>query len=361
MLNGYKIIDADSHIIEPHQLWAKYIAPEFKDFVPTPDLKIKGEEVTRKISQQVRKEGNLQMMRSHPNSYFSAYDVKSHLRVITKMGIDLAFIYPTCGLWLFAIDTLPPEVIGAFTHAYNTWLYEEFCSYNPAVLKGVGAINLHAPEQMVSEVNYIAEFGWKAVFLRPNPIRGRILSDPVYEPFWTACEELNIAVGIHEGTHSSLPTTGMERFNTRFGMHACSHPLENMMALLALIEGGVLERHPQLRVAFLECGCGWVPYWLWRLDQEYKNLHWEVANNVRMLPSDYFRRQCFVAVEPSELYLAQIIEYIGADNLIFGSDYPHMDHNPNIVQDLLALEATLSKEIINKIVWDNPQRFYNLV
>lgn len=115
---------------------------------------------------------------------------------------------------------------------------------------------------MVKELHRMANLGWKAVFLRPNPVKGRILSDPAYEPFWTACEDLDMAVGIHEGNHSRLSTTGAERFNSRFALHACSHPMEQMMALLALIEGGVLERHRRLRVAFLESGCGWLPYWL---------------------------------------------------------------------------------------------------
>ncbi|BAZ33080.1 putative amidohydrolase 2 [Cylindrospermum sp. NIES-4074] len=360
MLHGYKIIDADSHVIEPPQIWAKYLPPEFKHFAPSADMKIKGEDITEKISQQVRQQGNQQMMEAHPNAYFHRYDAESHLQAMVQMGVDIAFIYPTYGLWLFAIDTMPAEVVGAFTHAYNTWLYEEFCSYAPDRLKGVGAINLHAPEQMVSELHRIANFGWKAVFLRPNPVKGRLLSDSAYEPLWTTCEELNIAVGIHEGTHSRLPTTGADRFNTRFALHACSHPMEQMMALLALIEGGVLERHPRLKVGFLESGCGWLPYWLWRMDQEYDNLHLEVQNHVKMKPSDYFRRQCFVAIDPNEPYLAQIIEYIGTDNLIFGSDYPHMDHQPDVVNMVLELETQLSQETVQKIVWDNTCRFYNL-
>ncbi|XHR80225.1 MAG: amidohydrolase family protein [Gloeotrichia echinulata GP01] len=300
------------------------------------------------------------MSQAHPHAYFQRYDAESHLQAMVLMGVDIGFIYPTYGLWLFGIDTMQKEAVGAFTHAYNSWLYEEFCSYAPDRLKGVGAINLHAPEQMVSELHRIASFGWKAVFLRPNPVKGRVLSDGAYEPFWTACEELNIAVGIHEGTHSRLPTTGADRFHTRFAMHACSHPMEQMMALLALIEGGVLERHPDLRVGFLESGCGWVPYWLWRLDEEYKNLSWEVTNHVKILPSEYFRRQCFVSIEPNEPYLAQIIDYIGSDNLIFGSDYPHMDHQPDVVNRVIELEAQLSQETVQKIVWDNPRRFYDL-
>lgn len=360
MLNGYPIIDADSHVVEPPTVWAKYLEPEFKHLAPSPEMRIKGEDIVEKVSKQVRDQGNKQMMQAHPNAYFKRYDAESHVQAMVQMGVDIAFIYPTYGLWLWAIDDIAPEVAGAFTRAYNTWLYEEFCSYAPDRLKGVGAINLHAPEETVQDLHQIAEFGWKAVFLRPNPVKGRILSDPAYEAFWTECEQLGIAVGIHEGTHSRLPTTGAERFNTRFALHACSHPMEQMMALLALIEGGVLERHPRLKVGFLESGCGWLPYWLWRLDEEYENLYWEVKDRVTIKPSEYFRRQCFIAIEPSEPYLAEISQYIGSDNLIFGSDYPHMDHTPDIVEKVVDLERHLSKEIVKKIVWDNPRRFYGL-
>ena len=360
MLKGYSIIDADSHVIEPSSMWAEYLEPEFKQFAPSPEMRIKGEDIVKKVSKQVRDEANKQMMQAHPNAYFQRYNVESHVQEMVLMGVDIAFLYPTYGLWLWAIDTMQPEVAGAFTRAYNNWL-KDFCSYDRDILKGVGAINLHAPEEMVGELHRIVDFGWKAVFLRPNPVKGRLLSDSVYEPFWTECEQLGIAVGIHEGTHSRLPTTGTKRFNTRFATHACSHPMEQMMALLALIEGGVLERHPLLQVAFLESGCGWLPYWLWRLDEEYENLYWEVKDNVRIKPSEYFRRQCFISIEPSEPYLTQVIEYIGTDNLIFGSDYPHMDHKPDIFEQLVELEEHLSRETVQKIVWDNPRRFYGLV
>ncbi len=360
MLKGYKIIDADSHVMEPPQMWAKYLDPKFKDFAPSPDMKIKGKLITEKISPQVQQESSKQMIEAHPHAYLNYYNVECHVQVMVQMGVDISFVYPTYGLWLFAVDSLPAEVIGAFTRAYNTWLHEEFCSYDPDRLKGVGAINLHDPESMVKEVQRIANWGWKAVFLRPNPVKGRILSDKAYEPFWTACEQLDVAVAIHEGSHSLFPTTGANRFDTRFALHACSHPMEQMMALLALIEGGVLERHPHLRVGFLESGCGWLPYWLWRLDREYEDLYWEVSDRVKLKPSEYFRRQCYIAVEPSESYLPKLIEELGADNLIFGSDYPHMDHKPDIVADMMELEGTLPQKVLQKILWDNPRKFYNL-
>jgi predicted TIM-barrel fold metal-dependent hydrolase len=361
MLNGYKIIDADSHVIEPPAMWGQYLEPKFREFAPSADMKIKGEPISQKISPQVQAEGNKQMMQAHPHAYLNRYNPESHVQSMTQMGIDVAFIYPNYGLWLFAIDSLPAEVMGAFVRAYNTWLYEEFCSYDPARLKGVAAVNQHDPEDMVKELHRIANLGWKAVFLRPNPVKGRILSDPAYEPFWAACEDLDMAVGIHEGHWSRLPTTGADRFNTRFALHACSHPMEQMMALLALIEGGVLERHPQLRIGFLESGCGWLPYWLWRLDEEYQVTPWEVKDRVRLMPSEYFRRQCFIAVDPSEPYLSQLIDYIGSDNIIFGSDYPHMDHKPDIVSQIVQLEKDLAKETVEKILAYNPTRFYGSV
>ena len=359
MLDRYHIIDADAHVIEPPDLWVKYLEPEFRRFAPTPDLAIAGESLLHKYSTRLRLEGAKQVSKTYPLSCANSFDPESHVRAMQQMGVDISVIYPTYFSWISAVDTMPGQLVGAFVRAYNRWLYD-FCSYSPEILRGVGVVNLHEPEEMTSELERIADYGWKAVYLRPNPVKGRILSDSAYEPFWKRCEELGIAVSLHEGTHSRLPTTGADRFNTRFAMHACSHPMEQMMALLALIEGGVLERHPNLKIGLLEAGCGWLPYWLWRLDREYEDLYWEVGDRVKMKPSEYFRRQCFVAVEPSETYLPHLIEFIGTDNLIFGSDYPHMDHDPDIVAAVVALEKQLSPDIVQKILWDNPARFYRM-
>lgn len=360
MLQGYQIVDADCHVLEPIDMWEKYLEPAFKGYALSQDLTIKGEKIFNKIPDELWVEGFKARVRDYASYGINSYDPESQVKAIKKMGVDVSFLYPTVGLWLLAIDTMNPQLAGAFTRAYNNWL-RDFCSYDRQILKGVGAINLHNPKEMVPELRRVVEFGWKAVFLRPNPVKGRLLSDPAYETFWTECEHLGIAVSIHEGSHGQLPSTGADRFHTRFAMHACSHPMEQMMALLALIEGGVLERHPRLRVGFLEAGCGWLPYWLWRLDEaEYKHLAWEVQDNVKMKPSEYFRRQCFVSIEPSEPYLHEIIKYIGCDNLILGSDFPHMDHEPEVIEEAVGLQERLSKKTVQKILWDNPIRFYGL-
>ena len=358
-MRKHGVIDADCHVWEPASIWTDYLEPEFAPHSVMAGLILDGEKIYNKISAQVAAVGPEVRDRNYAAYGITSYDAPSIVKALNVLGADLAFLYPSVGGWLFAIDSMDAALAGAFVRAYNNWLHD-FVAYEPHILHGVGAINRHAPEEMVPELRRITSFGWKAVVLRPNPIKGRLLSDPAYEPFWSECERLDVAVGLHEGTHARVPSAGADRFETRFGLHACSHPMEQMMAMLALIEGGVLERHPLLRFAFLEAGGGWIPYWLWRLDREYHDLEWEVRGNVTMKPSDYFRRQCFVSIEPTEPYLGPLMDFIGADNIIIGSDFPHMDHDPNVLKDALALETTLSRAVVQKLLWDNPRRLYAL-
>ncbi|HXH41753.1 MAG TPA: amidohydrolase family protein [Thermoanaerobaculia bacterium] len=359
MSHHYPIIDADCHVWEPAGIWGDYLEPEFGRHLLTPGLELDGEEIFHKVSDDLMAAGPSVWERNFAAYGITGCDAASVVKALEVLGADCAFLYPSVGGWLFAVDSMDAALAGAFVRAYNSWL-RDFCAHDPEVLRGVGAVNRHAPEEMVPELRRIAGFGWRAVVVRPNPIKGRLLSDPAYEPFWSECERLDIAVGIHEGTHALVPSAGADRFGTRFAMHACSHPMEQMMALLALIEGGVLERHPRLRFAFLEAGGGWIPYWLWRLDREYHDLEWEVRGNVTMKPSDYFRRQCFVSVEPTEPYLGPLMDFIGADNILIGSDFPHMDHDPDVMKDAISLEGTLSRATVEKLLWDNPKRFYGV-
>jgi predicted TIM-barrel fold metal-dependent hydrolase len=352
-----RTIDADCHVWEPPDLWQRYLEPGFGTHTLTSGLRLDGEAIYHKISADLAEASPSVHARNHASYGIDSYDAPSTVKALGILGAECAFLYPSIGGWLFAVDSMDAALAGAFVRAYNNWLHD-FCAYDSQVLRGVGAINRHAPEEMVPELRRISGFGWKAVVLRPNPIKGRLLSDADYEPFWSECERLDLAVGLHEGAHARVPSSGADRFETRFALHACSHPMEQMMAMLTLIEGGVLERHPRLRFAFLEAGGGWIPYWLWRLDREYHDLGWEVRGDVTMKPSDYFRRQCFVSVEPTEPYLGPLMDFIGSDNIIIGSDFPHMDHDPNVMRDALALEATLSRGVVQKLLWDNPRRLY---
>jgi predicted TIM-barrel fold metal-dependent hydrolase len=184
-------------------------------------VNINGVEIFNKISDAM-----LADFERLTNKYYGEYvamgfNPESQVKAMKQLGIAVSFLYPTFGLNMTSIDTLDPQLAGALTRAYNNWL-RDFCSYDPQMLRGVGAINRHDPTEMVTELRRVAAFGWRGVCLRPNPVKGRLLSDPAYEPFWTEGERLGINVGLHEGTHCRLPATGADRFNPRFAllMHA---------------------------------------------------------------------------------------------------------------------------------------------
>ncbi|WNG13940.1 amidohydrolase family protein [Cystobacter fuscus] len=404
MASQLPILDSEAHVIEPLDLWNKYLEPAFQSRAPTfreaqrsqgeegmsdvvnqarfhyacarqglspeavqraldlsspgfHNMEIDGELLLGPVAQRVWHRGAMQALVHYLPQMLAGYDAASHVDTLRAMGVERAYLYPTKGLFLFAVDSLEPALTAALVRAYNDWL-REFSAHAPEFLRGVGALCQHDPEQMVSELERIASWGWKAVMLRPNPVRGRMLSDPAYERFWTRCEALDVAVGVHEGTHARVPTLGSERFQTHFARHVCSHPLEQMTALLALIEGGVLERHPRLRVGFLEAGCGWLPYWLSRMDAKYADVKWEVRDNVRMKPSDYFRRQCFITCEANEPGIELVIDMVGEGCVLFGSDYPHVDHPPRIREDSALLVERLTPAVARRVLWDNGCRFY---
>jgi hypothetical protein len=108
-------------------------------------------------------------------------------------------------------------------------------------------------------------------------------------------------------------------------VHAIGHPFEQMIAMATVLCGGVLDDHPALRVGFLEAGCGWVPYWVERLEEHYERRSAEMPRMVRS-PREYLRDgRCFVTAEPDERLVPEAIEAIGAECVMYASDYPHTD------------------------------------
>ena len=139
-----------------------------------------------------------------------------------------------------------------------------------------------------------------------------------------------------------------------------AQPIEQMMALASFCGGGVLERHPGLRAAFLEANCAWAPWLLWRLDEGYEREADVFVPELKMSPTEYFKRQCWISVEPDEEPAKYAIDWVGSDKMVFSTDYPHGDSRyPDAVSSFLELD--LSSEDKKKILWDNCADLYNLV
>jgi predicted TIM-barrel fold metal-dependent hydrolase len=138
-----------------------------------------------------------------------------------------------------------------------------------------------------------------------------------------------------------------------------SHPFEQMLAVLSMICGGILERYPRLRVSFMEAGCSWMPYWLERMDEHYESYGWE-APELTMAPSEYFRRQCAVSCDVYEKGLAYAVGQLGEDCVVFMSDYPHSDGVFPGSVEAIRTRQDLSELAKRKILGGNAVRLLKL-
>lgn len=382
MRDGFRILDVDRHVMEPVAMWHEYLPAAMRDYAPKltqltrpneslservqrlgehallpmlPALGVAGRPLMRAVSEQAHIELGL-VAESRRHLLAAAETSAGHLREMDAAGIDVAVMLPTFAPFLVYDDEIDTQRSRAYASAYNRWL-GELCSASRSRLVGAALLSRHDPEAMVADLEEALRHGHRAVVLRPNPVRGHTLGAPVYTQFWQACLHHDLTVLLHEGTHTRVVTAGADRFDSHFAQHACSHPMEAMMAFLALLDGGVLEAYPGLRIGMLESGCGWLPYWLWRLDHiEYAQLRAEVRSRIRMPPSQYFARQCWVALEPTEALLGPVVNEIGADRVVFGTDFPHLDHGPDIVDELLAQRKALGDDALRRILWDAPRQ-----
>jgi predicted TIM-barrel fold metal-dependent hydrolase len=132
------------------------------------------------------------------------------------------------------------------------------------------------------------------------------------------------SIGFHEGASSGMPTVGVDRFEGRGAQHIISHTMEMMLACMSVIWGGVCERHPKIRIAFLESGGGWIAPWLDRMDRHFDDQGFN-DSGLKTRPSELFRRNCSISFEPVEGSLKVLADYIGPNKILWATDYPHSD------------------------------------
>jgi uncharacterized protein len=273
-------------------------------------------------------------------------------------GIDVAVLYPTIGLYFWALED--PAAAAALARAYNDWL-AEFCSAAPDRLFGAGMLPMQDPGAAVDELRrFHQESAFRAAFVRPNPCNGRVLSDPAYEPLWEEAEAIGLPIAIHEGSSVTIPTLGADRPFNALVLHTVSHPFEQMMACAELIAEGVMERHPSLRFVFLESGATWGAFWPQRMDEQVHGFGGYCPQMV-LKPSEYFARQCWISADVDESALAAVVPVIGAERIVWGSDYPHHDATfPGAVTELRHTLRSLSASVQEKILGANAKQLYRL-
>jgi uncharacterized protein len=371
--NGFKVLDSDMHILEPPDLWQRFIDSKFKHYAPrgttdhVRDLRMVGPDGQawgRPVDpppETIPPPGhifhrNQQLFKLHMERGWSA---QVQLEAMDEEGIDLAVLYPSRGLNALSIPDMEPEFAAAIARAYNSWLYE-FCQADTSKLQGAGMVSVFNIDDAISEAQRcVKQLGFRAVFLRANIVNGHNWHDPYYEPLWSALEELNVPLGFHESNTSAGRQVG-DQFGYDFMLrHTFSHPFEQMLAVGSFCGGGVLERHPNLRVAFLEGNCGWLPFLLWRLDEHWEMFGDQWAPGLKNPPSFYFKRQGYASVEADEEPVKYAVDFVGNDCLVFSTDFPHVDTKfPKAVERFLQLP--IGEEDKRKILWDNCAAYYGI-
>ena len=372
---NYNVIDADGHVTEPPNLWEEYMEPRFREGCPKLITIDDGHEILRieyddaidlsRGKQRITfgavgafgaRDGSVKPNGPYLQGRRGGFDPHARIPDMDAEGIDAAFLYPSLGLFFGSIKD--PVFAAAAARAYNRWL-ADYCKPYPERLFGAAMLPMQSVEMAVQEMRYAAkELDFHAGFIRPNPYNGRALHDPEYDPLWTEAQEINFSIGIHGGSESGQPTVGMDRFTRgRAVRHVVAHTFEMMAAATSLIMCGVCDRYPRLKIAFLESGGGWMAGWLDRMDRHFDDVGMN-DTGLKTRPSDIFRRQCFISFEPVEGTLPLLADYIGSDNILWATDYPHLDGFPNAPQMIKAMGMP------DKTLWNvmagGAMRYYNM-
>jgi len=368
--NGYKIIDSDMHVFEPHDLYLKYMNPKWGDRIPRGQprkthgqikftfadgkpIRPSGTQVLAATSpKQSRDEsspGETEVAQRYAKPLARAYDAVSQLDAMDDEGVDVAVLFRTFPL--HCDDSLEAEYANDLCRAWNSWM-ADFCKARPKRLRPSALITLHDIDLAIDETRRaVTELG--AI--------GHI-HDRYYDPLWREAEKLAAPICFHPAA-SPNQDQAVHRFkghsNEAVLINAFRNPVELMLAVGSFCAGGVLERFPKLRVAFLEGNCSWLPWALYRLDERWEMRKGYCNEAMSLRPSDYFLRQCFISVDVEEELVVDVIRRVGDDNVVISTDYPHADsHWPNAVNDFMAVE--IPSDARKKILWDNCARLYGV-
>ena len=334
---GYTVIDADGHVRESFDEIRKYLEPRFQRsalaYGDTWDWSLREKLGQRPAGPQ------------------------DQLRAMDEDGVDMMVLYPTGMLNIGMVRER--EFSTDLCRAYNSWLHN-FCQANPDRLKFVAVIAAQEVDGAAAEVRRaVTELGAVGAMLPTQLPMRPDWSHPMFDAIYAEAQTLDTALGFHASTAAN--SIGNSRFDNFLSVHTIDHPVEQMISLCSAVVGGVFERFPELRLAFLESGIGWVPYMMDRLDEEVEKRGAEDAPWLTAKPSEYITSgRCYFGAECGEKTIPDAIPATGDDCLLYASDYPHWDADwPHTVKTIRERQD-LSEETKKKWLYDNPRRFYKL-
>ncbi len=361
------VVDCDSHVMEPADLWQRYLEPKFRDRairierVDGVEQLIIGEQVVlagvlaglggaHRDAAELFAPGMSYADGCEPASY----DPAARIKLLDDWRVDCGVLFPTIGILPFPTDD--NDLANAYCRAYNRW-QADFLAGARGRVAAIACVNWRDIDEAVREFETCLKLGFRGLFVPPEVVDGRRPGDPHFDPIWRLCEE----AGVPGCLHVIVRFTGSQWGETRPGMtftFGMGATLQLMPAMAALVTDQLFERFPKLKIVSVEAGCGYAAYLMDRLDE--KHAKFQSVMPMKMKPSDYIKRNCYFVAEPEEQTIGAMLDLVGEDRILWGSDYPHVDSTleaPNLIRASLA---GLSAQRQAAVLGENAKRVFGL-
>lgn len=364
------VIDCDSHVMEPADLWQRYLEPKFRDRAIRIEKRDGIEHLI--IGEKSVLQGVLAGLGGahlSPAELFAggrtyadgcepaSYDPHARVAMLDAWGVDYGVLFPTVGILPFPVED--EELSTAYCRAYNRWQKEFFASAPNRVVP-IALLNWHNVEEAERELKHCVKAGFKGVFVPPEIIDGRRPSDPHFDRLWKICEEagipgcFHVIVRFQPGTAAFAPWYESKPGSIfTFGLGATGQLIP---ALAAMVTDLLFERFPKLKIVSVEAGCGFAAYLMDRLDEKHARFGLPGA----LKPSEYIRRNCYFVAEPEERSIGAMLDLVGEDRILWGSDYPHVDSMIDAPKLIRGAISDLSASRQAAVLGENARKVFGL-
>jgi predicted TIM-barrel fold metal-dependent hydrolase len=380
----YAVADADSHVIEPADLWTSRVSPKWGDLVPHVKFHERRQEDVWYVDDKklygvgaFAQAGWPEFPPSHPKRLAdvipAAIDPGERLRYMDEAGVYYQLMYPNIlGFHSHVfLNKMPRELATECVRAYNDWL-TEFCSADSRRLIPMMMLPFWDVAESVKEMRRAYEMGHKGVLFAARYDKAGFprLIDDYWAPVLGQAQEMGLSMNFHVGflaTDDELAGAVDQSAKLDFTRESSLVLLGNAHNITEVITSGVCHRYPDLKFVSVENGAGWLPFLGEAMDWQWLNVGAHKEYPERLLPSEYLRRQVFGMYWFEKKSVRAVIDEL-ADNLMFETDFPHATSlspgpasespSPRVVMEESL--AGIDEEIIAKVLQGNATRLYHL-
>ena len=380
LFHRYKVIDVDTHITEPAEVWTARVSSKWGNKVPH-IRRVEGRDVWF-IGDQPAGGPGFYTMAGHHDTYpnvpmgyddipAASYDAHARLKLMDEEGIYAMVLYPNLGGFGSGgfLRLKEPALMLECVRAYNDFLVD-WASADPNRLLPVLALPFWDVAESVKEIQRSAAKGHRAVLFgsRPETFGQPPLAHKHWDPIWAAAQDHGLPVSFHIGSgdfgdefsDDRVEVEGYAATSARAGAKLF---MQNGAHVLDLLFSGILVRYPKLRFISVESGIGWLPFLLQSADYQYEAMAVKNArSDLAMLPSEYFKRQVYACCWFERIPDDAMLEFVGRDNIMFETDFPHPTsiYGQDVQDTIDKSLGSLSEDMRHRVLWENARKLYEI-